>query len=624
MDTLAQFKRLGLQKRIMLYVTIGLTLMFGAFAYVGLRSVQQATDLVHRERLNTAYMTAGILNRDFLHVARDVQEASPRLLAGPGPLQDSVQSLVDHLARTDPFPFFQITGVWVLTDDGGLMAEAGTPRLTSGDDLRSVVAATVAGVGNEVAVLPAMGGAAGGVPFAMIVTRVSGGNGPPSLVVAVHAVSLNGTAPFTPTSFWKPPSQAPDSSAQAGSPQERYHLEVVSPDGTAVLGIGEDEQPGQVSRHFAVIRNLVTETKAATLLHRPGPGETFEPHVMAVVPLSGSRFYIVLEQPADVALALPIHIRQRVILLATLGFIAALVVAWVTTRHVVKPTEQLTAAAERMAHGDLESPIMVSAQDEVGKLAESLDAMRRTLLAASQQIEVANKELESQVKQRTARLGEVLRKLISAQEEERYGLARELHDETAQTLGALSIALDRARDGFNKPDAEALEHVFEAKAIVTRLLEEIRRLILDLRPQALDDLGLGPAIRWYVETHLEERGVAATVEIDQRVSRLPEHIEVSLFRVIQEAVNNIGKHAHAKHAHVRLAQRDSKVSVVVADDGKGFNVDRAMDPGAHAKNVGLLGMRERIGLLNGTLEIRSQEGKGTEISIEVPASEEAT
>ena len=131
-------------------------------------------------------------------------------------------------------------------------------------------------------------------------------------------------------------------------------------------------------------------------------------------------------------------------------------VALITTRHVVKPTEQLTGAAERMAGGDLASPISVAAQDEIGQLAESLEEMRQRLRAAYEAVEKTNKELEIRVSERTERLGQVLRQTISAQEDERRRLARELHDETAQTIAALSIALDRARDGLGGAGPEAI------------------------------------------------------------------------------------------------------------------------------------------------------------------------
>ena len=163
--------------------------------------------------------------------------------------------------------------------------------------------------------------------------------------------------------------------------------------------------------------------------------------------------------------------------------------------------------ARRMAQGDLEGPISVSAQDEVGQLAQSLESMRQQLRNAYQRLEETNKTLELEVRERTTRQRELLTKIISAQEDERARLARELHDETAQTLGALSIAMDRTRDNLDETQTEAAERLREARTIAAGLLEETRRLILDLRPMALDDLGLAPAICWYAETHLEEAGV---------------------------------------------------------------------------------------------------------------------
>jgi signal transduction histidine kinase len=138
---------------------------------------------------------------------------------------------------------------------------------------------------------------------------------------------------------------------------------------------------------------------------------------------------------------------------------------------------------------------------------------------------------------------------------------------------------------------------------------------------ALDDLGLAPAIRWYAETHLEEAGVVAAVDIDQPSKRLPQHLEVSLFRMVQEAVNNIVRHAQAQHAQIRLAFADSVANVQVSDDGRGFDADRVLSLAVHARSVGLLGMQERVRLLNGSLTIDSHRGTGTTISIEIPIEE---
>jgi signal transduction histidine kinase len=417
---------------------------------------------------------------------------------------------------------------------------------------------------------------------------------------------------------------ADGASKQQDEANLQYHLEVVGPDGRVALGIGPDEFPGATSYHFPVIRDLQPNLQAVSLLHEPGPGESFEPHVMAVVPLTTSRFYLVLEQAVDVALVLPRLLEQRLLLVTVAGFLITLAVAWITTGRIVKPTQQLTAVAHRMAQGDLESPIKVTAQDEVEQLAWSLESMRQQLRSAYQQLEQTNKTLELQVRERTSRLGELLTRLISAQEDERARLARELHDETAQTLGALAIAMDRARDNLDETQhPEAAERLQEARTITSGLLEETRRLILDLRPMALDDLGLAPAIRWYAETHLEEAGVVTSVEVGQPARRLPQHLEVSLFRMVQEAVNNIVRHADAHHADIRLTFCGSVAYLRVSDDGRGFDPERVLGLTVHTRSVGLLGMQERVRLLNGSVTIDSQPGAGTTILIEIPIDEDA-
>ena len=615
-----RFRRLGLQRRIMLYVTVGLAAMFAAVAFLGLGAIDQATDLVIQERLNTASTTAGILERDLGRIADDAREAH-RMAATGGPVStghDSAQRLLDHFQRSQPFLFFKVSGVWLLDARGALLDQAGEPAPGTSDGRDRGSFAAAAGTGY--AVLRAAGPVPGEVPFAAVAVRLPAAASPDGLVAVIHTVSVNQTTGFVPATYGSVPSGSPHSEADGAA--EEYHLEVVDPDGTVILGVGSDEHPGRTSPHFAAIRRLIDSGRGEALLHEPGPADTFLPHVMAVVPLGSSPFYVVLEQPVDVALALPLELRQRLIVTIGVGFIAALAVAWVTTRHVVRPTEQLTAAAERMAMGDLSSPIDVTAQDEVGKLADSLDAMRQRLREAYDSIERANRELEQRVAERTARLGQVLRKTISAQEEERRRLARELHDETAQDLAALLIALDRARDALDAP-SPARDQILNAKETASRLLAETRRLIVGLRPTVLDDIGLVPALRWYCDTHLAEQGIETTIEADQPATRLPRHMEVALFRVVQEAVSNIARHAHANHVRIRLSFRAGTVTVVVADDGLGFDVDHALGQSANGGGrVGLLGIQERVHLLGGSMQIHSSLGHGTEIVLEAPITEE--
>jgi signal transduction histidine kinase len=266
----------------------------------------------------------------------------------------------------------------------------------------------------------------------------------------------------------------------------------------------------------------------------------------------------------------------------------------------------------------------VTARDEIGELAESLDLMRLHLLGARAAAEATNRALESRVAERTARLGDVLRKTISAQEEERHRLALELHDETAQTLAALSIMLDRARDSLDDLSSPAAAHVREAKAVATRLLDETRRLILGLRPSVLDDLGLVPAVRWQCETTLGDRGLEATIDDRLGATRLPSHVEVALFRIVQEAVSNVARHADARHVEIKLMRDDGTVTVIVADDGKGSEVELAAGIAGRYDSVGLSGMEERVALLNGSMQVRSAPGVGTTVEVTVPLGEFAS
>lgn len=614
-----RFRRIGLQRRIMLFVTAGLAVMFGLLALLGLGAIDQATQLVYQERLATAYTTAGSLERDFARVANDADQTSDELgLVHAGTVATgAADALLAHFGRIAPYPFFRVSGVWLLDARGGLLEQAGQPETVPAAAVGATAVAPPGAAGGTYAVGRARGTVPDAIALATVTVRL-GSAGPTLAPLAViHLVSLNSTSDYVPATYGRPLTTSPASPEAA--PLPGYHLEVVDPDGIALLGIGADERPGQISHHFNAIRTLIATRGAAAMIHEPGPTDTFAPHVMAVVPLGSTPFYVVLEEPIDVALALPNQLRDRLLLTIVPGFLGALLIAWVTTRHVVKPTEQLTDAAGRMASGDLASPITVRADDEIGLLAESLEAMRQQLRSAQEATERTTAQLEERVAERTARLNHVLGQTINAQEEERRSLARELHDETAQSLAALAVSLDRARDELGNPAFDARERIGEARATAGRLLAETRRLMMGLRPAVLDDLGLLPAIRWYAESTLGPQGIETLIEADEPAPRLPRYLEVALFRIIQEAVTNVAKHAQAQTVTIGLAVEHDTITVSVVDDGRGFTTDAAVGrSGSTGEQVGLVGMQERVRLLNGHIQIHSAEGVGTTVVVDVP------
>jgi signal transduction histidine kinase len=207
---------------------------------------------------------------------------------------------------------------------------------------------------------------------------------------------------------------------------------------------------------------------------------------------------------------------------------------------------------------------------------------------------------------------DALRRVVSAQELERRRLARELHDETGQALTSILLGLKSLEDAADEDDLAELTS--RLRELVVTTLQDVRRLAVELRPKALDDFGLVPALERLVETFREQTGIAVDLEPRLGDDRLPSEVETALYRITQEALTNIVKHAHANHVSIVLTRRDGLVSAVIEDDGRGFAEKQGSENG-----LGLLGMRERVALVDGRLSVESSPGAGTTLSIEVPA-----
>lgn len=216
---------------------------------------------------------------------------------------------------------------------------------------------------------------------------------------------------------------------------------------------------------------------------------------------------------------------------------------------------------------------------------------------------------------------------LQALERERRRIGRELHDETSQALTTLIINLEVAIDALSEKKVDGGETTDSLGSVRTRLvntrdltestLEEIRKLIFDLRPSILDDLGLIPAMRWYAMNKLEPLGIDSRFDVQGSGERLPPDTETALFRIFQEALTNIIKHAEASLVVSAIKVSSDAVALEVIDDGVGFEPDDREDGSAYA-GLGLFGMQERAKLLGGTFSVRSRPGVGTRISVEIP------
>ena len=208
--------------------------------------------------------------------------------------------------------------------------------------------------------------------------------------------------------------------------------------------------------------------------------------------------------------------------------------------------------------------------------------------------------------------GDALRRVVEGQELERKRLARELHDETGQALTSILLGL-RAIEDAARDDPRVRESVLGLRELVVSTLHDVRRLAVELRPKALDDFGLVPALERLAETFVEQTDVDVQVEAALGDERLSPEIETALYRIVQEALTNVVKHAHARTISIVLTKKGGSVAALIEDDGQGFDPSQESGDG-----LGLLGMRERIALLRGRVAVESSEGSGTTVVVEVP------
>jgi signal transduction histidine kinase len=206
---------------------------------------------------------------------------------------------------------------------------------------------------------------------------------------------------------------------------------------------------------------------------------------------------------------------------------------------------------------------------------------------------------------------DALRRAVDSQELERRRLARELHDGTGQALTSVLLGLKRVEERTD--DEAAREALSDVRKLVVATLHDVRRLAVELRPRALDDFGLVPALERLIDAFQEQTGIEVDLEARLRNERLPMEMETALYRIVQESLTNVVKHARASRVSILLARKNGAVKAVVEDDGIG------LAPGAiEGEGVGLVGMRERVALLNGTVQIESLRGGGTTVAVEVP------
>jgi two-component system sensor histidine kinase DegS len=209
-------------------------------------------------------------------------------------------------------------------------------------------------------------------------------------------------------------------------------------------------------------------------------------------------------------------------------------------------------------------------------------------------------------------------RVINAQENERQSLANQLHDGPAQSLTNLILQAEICERLFDTDPVRARTELTELKAAVTGTFQKVREFIFDLRPMMLDDLGLSPTLKKSIEDYEQKSGIACNLTISGQDQRLPPHTEVTIFRVIQQLLKNVRSHAQATHVQILLNISEDKASVVIEDDGSGFDAATAMAAARQRKTLGLSTMQEQVEMLGGEITIDSALGKGTRVDFWVP------
>jgi signal transduction histidine kinase len=218
---------------------------------------------------------------------------------------------------------------------------------------------------------------------------------------------------------------------------------------------------------------------------------------------------------------------------------------------------------------------------------------------------------------RTAELGRLQLRTTKADEDTRRRLARDLHDETAQTLSAVKLEIGLLREGAAQDTGERLDRLLQ---LMDQGISGIRRVVADLRPAQLDDLGLAPAIRSLATEVGDRAGLMVTVEIDPTLPRLGAERELALFRAAQEAIANVIRHAEASRLTIRLRTSKDRVRLTVRDDGRGFSAGTDLVALERSGHLGLAGMRERIGGLGGTVELDGRAGMT--VTVDLPTGDQ--
>lgn len=380
-----------------------------------------------------------------------------------------------------------------------------------------------------------------------------------------------------------------------------------------------DSKAFPAQRHVEMIRQFRDNSNSQPARCRACHKKDAPDGVLAVAHIALTPWSVVIFSPTSSLDGSEIGLWKAFGLLGAGLLLGGLILGVGMSRSILKPVSLMIESAKRVGGGgNLSIPVPIQGNDEITVLAKGLEQTRLRLLDSFQLLQRANKELEVKVKERTMQVRSLLRKVISSQEEERKRIARELHDVILQDIATFLMRLDVLALSERRDQGR----IEKMRGLLTKAMEDIRAIIQDLRPSILDDLGLDVALKWVVEKKFQDKECEVFVDVKgYSKGNLDSNLETITFRIAQEALTNVLKHAKARRVVLRLACSKSRLTLFIHDDGVGFEVSKYDEKvfSMTGSGVGLRGMIERAALIGGRLKIRSSPNKGgSHVRLSIP------